>query len=136
MDKVRFGIDSLLETPWPVVGRRIGLITNQSGVTSSGEPTWKTLRAAQNVRLVRLFGPEHGIDGGAVYMESVGSSIHAASGLPVVSLDGDTAESLNPRREDSADLEAIVFDVAAAGSRYYTNVGPLLWRWKPARARV
>jgi molybdopterin-guanine dinucleotide biosynthesis protein MobB len=124
--KVRFGIDSLLETPWPVVGRRIGLITNQSGVTSSGEPNWKALRAAQNVRLVRLFGPEHGIDGGAVYMEAVGASIHAASGLPVVSLYGDTAESLKPRREDFADLEAIVFDVADAGSRYYTYVWTML----------
>ncbi|MFY9552302.1 MAG: molybdopterin-guanine dinucleotide biosynthesis protein MobB, partial [Thermoanaerobaculia bacterium] len=126
MDKVRFGIDALLENPWPVAGRRIGLITNQSGVTSSGEPTWNPLRAAQNVRLVRLFGPEHGLDGGAVYMESVGASIHAASGLPVVSLYGDSAESLKPRREDFADLEAIVFDVADAGSRYYTYVWTML----------
>jgi molybdopterin-guanine dinucleotide biosynthesis protein MobB len=126
MDRVRFGIDALLESLWPVAGRRIGLITNQSGVTSSGEPTWKALRAAQNVRLVRLFGPEHGLDGGAVYMEAVGPSIHAASGLPVVSLYGDSAESLKPRREDFADLEAIVFDVADAGSRYYTYVWTML----------
>src|SRR5262245_28285945 len=126
MDRVRFGIDALLESPWPVAGRRIGLITNQSGVTSSGEPTWKALRAAQNVRLVRLFGPEHGLEGGAVYMEAVEASIHAASGLPVVSLYGDSAESLKPRREDFADLEAIVFDVADAGSRYYNYVWTML----------
>ena len=122
----RFGIDVLLEKPWPVAGKRIGLITNASGVTSHGVPTWKALRAAPNVRLVRLFGPEHGLDGGAVYMEAVKGSIHAASGLPVVSLYGETAESLKPKREHVADLEAIVFDVADVGSRYYTYIWTML----------
>lgn len=124
--RARFGIDALLEKPWPVAGKRIGLITNSSGVTSEGVPSWKALRAAANVRLVRLFAPEHGLEGGAVYMEAVHGSIHAASGLPVVSLYGGTPESLRPRREDFADLEAIVFDVADVGSRYYTFIWTML----------
>ncbi|HEX4439842.1 MAG TPA: exo-beta-N-acetylmuramidase NamZ domain-containing protein, partial [Thermoanaerobaculia bacterium] len=114
---MRSGIDVLVASPWPVAGRRIGLITNGSGVTSSGVPTWKAVRGIPNVRLVRLFGPEHGLEGGAIYMEAVRSAIHAPSGLPVVSLYGATAESLKPRREDFADLEAIVFDVADVGAR-------------------
>jgi len=126
MSSVRLGIDVLVESPWPVAGRRIGLITNGSGVTSAGIPTWKALRAVPNVRLVRLFGPEHGLEGGAIYMEAVRSAIHAPSGLPVVSLYGETAESLKPRREDFADLEAIVFDVADVGSRYYTYIWTML----------
>lgn len=126
MGKVRLGIDVLVESPWPVAGRRIGLITNGSGMTSAGVPTWKALRAASNVRLVRLFGPEHGLEGGAVYMEAVGPSIHPPSGLPVISLYGATAEDLKPRREDFADLEAIVFDVADVGSRYYTYIWTML----------
>ncbi len=126
MIRVRAGIDRLLESPWPVAGKRVGLITNQSGVTSDGVPTWRALRGAANVRLVRLFGPEHGLAGGAVYMEAVGASIHGPSGLPVVSLYGKTAESLKPRREDLADLEAIVFDVADVGSRYYTYIWTML----------
>jgi molybdopterin-guanine dinucleotide biosynthesis protein MobB len=126
MRRVRAGIDTLLESPWPVAGKRVGLITNGSGVTSGGVPTWKALRGAANVRLVRLFGPEHGLVGGAVYMEAVGASIHAPSGLPVVSLYGGSAESLRPRREDFADLEAIVFDVADVGSRYYTYIWTML----------
>jgi molybdopterin-guanine dinucleotide biosynthesis protein MobB len=126
MNKVRAGIDVLVESPWPAAGKRIGLITNPSGVTSAGVPTWKALRAASNVRLVRLFGPEHGMQGGAVYMEAVGASIHPPSGLPVVSLYSGGAESLKPRREDFADLEAIVFDVADVGSRYYTYVWTML----------
>jgi hypothetical protein len=87
MSSVRLGIDVLVESPWPVAGRRIGLITNGSGVTSAGIPTWKALRAVPNVRLVRLFGPEHGLEGGAIYMEAVRSAIHAPVGpagrLPV-----------------------------------------------------
>ncbi|MEP6993146.1 MAG: molybdopterin-guanine dinucleotide biosynthesis protein B [Acidobacteriota bacterium] len=126
MTRVRSGIDGLLERPWPVSGKRVGLITNASGVTAAGVPTWKALRAAANVRLVRLFGPEHGLAGGAVYMEAVAASIHTASGLPVMSLYGSTPESLKPRREDFADLEAIVFDIADVGSRYYTYIWTML----------
>ncbi len=126
MSKARFGIDVLLENLWPVAGRRIGLITNGSGVTAAGVPSWKALRAAPNVRLVRLFGPEHGLEGGAVYMEAVASAVHKPSGLPVVSLYGATAEDLKPRREDFADLEAIVFDVQDVGSRYYTYIWTML----------
>ena len=59
-------------------------------------------------------------------MEAVGPSIHTPSGLPVVSLYGTTAESLKPRREDFADLEAIVFDIADVGSRYYTYIWTML----------
>ncbi|HEY4230680.1 MAG TPA: molybdopterin-guanine dinucleotide biosynthesis protein B [Thermoanaerobaculia bacterium] len=126
MIRARAGIDRLLESPWPVAGKRVGLITNQSGVTAGGVPTWRALRGAANVRLVRLFGPEHGLTGGAVYMEAVGASIHAPSGLPVVSLYGKTAESLRPRREELADLEVIVFDVQDVGSRYYTYIWTML----------
>jgi molybdopterin-guanine dinucleotide biosynthesis protein MobB len=126
MSKARFGIDVLLENLWPVAGRRIGLITNTSGVTAAGVPTWKALRATPNVRLVRLFGPEHGLEGGAVYMEAVSSAVHKPSGLPVVSLYGAKAEQLKPRREDFADLEAIVFDVQDVGSRYYTYIWTML----------
>jgi len=126
MSSVRFGIDVLLDKPWPVAGKRIGLITNSSGMTSQGVPSWKALRASSNVRLVRLFGPEHGLEGGAVYMEAVQGSVHAASGLPVVSLYGASAESLKLRREHVADLEAIVFDVQDVGSRYYTYIWTML----------
>jgi len=126
MTSVQFGIDVLLEKPWPVAGKRVGLITNASGVTSRGVPTWKALRGAPNVRLVRLFGPEHGLEGGAVYMEAVQGSIHGPSGLPVVSLYGETAESLKLKREHIADLEAVVFDVTDVGSRYYTYIWTML----------
>jgi molybdopterin-guanine dinucleotide biosynthesis protein MobB len=114
------GIDRLLENPGPIAGKRVGLLTNHAGVTARGIPTWKALFDAPDVRLVRLFGPEHGVDGGAEYMEGVSASTHRETGLPVASLYGTTAESLKPRAEDLADLDVLVFDVPDVGSRYYT----------------
>jgi molybdopterin-guanine dinucleotide biosynthesis protein MobB len=114
------GIDALLADPSPIAGKRIGLITNHAGVTAAGVPSWRALLRLRDTRLTRLFGPEHGIDGGAVYMEGVSSSVHGESGLPVVSLYGTTRESLGPAPDDLRDLDAVVFDVPDVGSRYYT----------------
>jgi molybdopterin-guanine dinucleotide biosynthesis protein MobB len=123
---VRPGIDGLLADPSPVAGRRVGLITNPSGVTAGGVPTWKALFESRDVKLERLFGPEHGVDGGAIYMEAVGDALHPPTGLPVVSLYGRTVESLKPRAEDLEGLDALVFDVADVGARYYTYVWTML----------
>lgn len=120
------GIDVLLADPTAVAGRRLGLITNPSGVTAGGIPTWKALFESRDIRLTRLFGPEHGVDGRAIYMEAVESAVHPPTGLPVVSLYGRTVESLKPRPEDLEDLDALVFDVADVGARYYTFVWTML----------
>jgi molybdopterin-guanine dinucleotide biosynthesis protein MobB len=116
------GIDGLLADPSPIADRSIGLITNPSGVTAAGVPTWKALFDRSEVRLTRLFGPEHGVDGAAIYMEAVGHAVHPPTGLPAVSLYGNSLASLKPRREDLAGLEALVFDIADVGARYYTYV--------------
>lgn len=126
MSAVRPGIDGLLADPSPVAGRRIGLITNPSGVTSAGVPSWRALQGLRDTSLVRLFGPEHGVDGGAIYMEAVGGGIHRPTGLPAVSLYGSTAQTLKPRAEDLDGLDALVFDVADVGSRYYTYVWTMM----------
>jgi molybdopterin-guanine dinucleotide biosynthesis protein MobB len=77
-------------------------------------------------KLLRLFGPEHGVDGGAIYMEAVGNAIHPPTNLPAVSLYGATRDSLKPRREDLEDLDALVFDVADVGARYYTYIWTMM----------
>jgi molybdopterin-guanine dinucleotide biosynthesis protein MobB len=114
------GIDALVEDPSPIAGKRVGLLTNSAGVTAAGKPSWKALFDLRDTRLARLFGPEHGVDGGAAYMEGVSSSVHRETGLPVASLYGTTRGSLKPGVEDLADLDALVFDVPDVGSRYYT----------------
>jgi molybdopterin-guanine dinucleotide biosynthesis protein MobB len=126
MTGARPGIDNLIADPAAVAGTRFGLITNPSGVTSGGVPSWRALRDMSGAKLARLFGPEHGVDGGAIYMEAVGNAVHPPTGLPAVSLYGATRETLKPRREDLADLEAVVFDVADVGARYYTYVWTMM----------
>ena len=96
------------------------MITNPSGVTSAGVPSWKALFELPDSKLARLFGPEHGVDGGAIYMEAVGDAVHPPTGLPSVSLYGDSIESLRPKPEHLAGLDAVVFDVVDVGARYYT----------------
>jgi len=123
---VRPGIDVLLEDPSPIAGKRVGLVTNPSGVTSAGVPTWRALRESPDAKLVRLFGPEHGVDGGAKYMEAVSNAVHWPTGLPAVSLYGATDETLKPRRQDLAGLDALVFDIADVGARYYTFVWTMM----------
>jgi molybdopterin-guanine dinucleotide biosynthesis protein MobB len=126
MSRVRPGIDLLLRDPAPIAGKRFGLITNPSGVTSSGEPSWKALAGLAGGKLTHLFGPEHGVDGGALYMESVGHALHEPTGLTAVSLYGSSIESLKPRRQDLEGLDALVFDVADVGARYYTFVWTMM----------
>ena len=120
MSGVLPGIDVLLAEPSRIAGARLGLVTNPSGVTAAGVPTWRALAAVPGIRLVRLFGPEHGVDGGAIYMEAVGGGVHPPSGLPAVSLYGTSVESLKPSPKDLEGLDALVFDVADVGARYYT----------------
>ncbi len=118
----QFGIDRLLEDPSAIAGRRVGLLSHPAGVTSSLEPSWKALARLPGMRLVRLFGPEHGIDGGAQDMASVMDSIHPETGLPVRSLYGSSIASLSPAPEDLRDLDVLVCDLQDVGSRYYTFV--------------
>jgi molybdopterin-guanine dinucleotide biosynthesis protein MobB len=120
--RVRPGVDFLLEDPSPIAGKKIALITNPSGVTSNLVPTWRALADRGEFRLLRLFGPEHGIDARAQDMEEVAGATHGPTGLPVRSLYGKTFESLKLTEEDLADVDAVVFDVQDVGSRYYTFV--------------
>jgi len=114
------GVDVLSSEPARVAGLRLGLVTNPSGVTAAGVPTWRALSRLADSKLVRLFGPEHGVDGGAIYMEAVGDAVHPPTGLPTVSLYGSRIESLKPSPEHLDGLDALVFDVADVGARYYT----------------
>ncbi|MGH9443980.1 MAG: molybdopterin-guanine dinucleotide biosynthesis protein B [Thermoanaerobaculia bacterium] len=118
----RFGIDRLLEDPSPIAGKRVGLLSHPAGLTSSLVPGWKDLGRIPGVRLVRLFGPEHGIDGGAQDMASVSDSVHPETGLPVRSLYGRTRQSLSPSLRDLEELDVLVCDLQDVGSRYYTFV--------------
>ncbi|MBZ5641432.1 MAG: DUF1343 domain-containing protein [Acidobacteriia bacterium] len=124
------GIDVLEAQDFaPLKGKRVGLITNQTGVDRNGRSTIDLLAHAPGVKLVALFSPEHGIRGLAD--ERVLSTTDAATGLPVYSLYGDTER---PTDAMLAGLDALVFDIQDAGVRFYTYIATMGYTMEAAAA--
>src|SRR5205085_8285409 len=89
--QVKLGNEVLAASRFRVLkGKRVGLITNPSGVNRNLESTIDALRAAPGVKLVALFGPEHGIYGDVPAGDKVESRLDTRTGLPVHSLYGAT----------------------------------------------
>jgi uncharacterized protein YbbC (DUF1343 family) len=116
------GIDVLVRDDYSQLrGRRVGLITNHTGVASDGKTTVELLRRAEGVRLVALFSPEHGI-AGKLDREGIGDSIDPATGLKIYSLYGATRR---PTRHQLRDVDTLVFDIQDIGARFYTYISTL-----------
>ena len=124
--KVTLGVDRLLEPGSEyahlVEGKRVGLITNPSGVDGVLVPTVDRLARDPRLQLVRLFGPEHGIRGEIPAGEKVADARDAQTGLPVISLYGSTKR---PTRESLRDIDVMLFDIQDVGSRTYTYLSTL-----------
>ncbi|HWI66080.1 MAG TPA: DUF1343 domain-containing protein [Symbiobacteriaceae bacterium] len=115
---VRLGLEVLLDVQLPLLrGRRVGLVTNHTGVDRLFRSTVDLLHQHPEVNLVALYGPEHGIRGAAAAGEKVGSERDPITGLPVHSLYGATQR---PTREMLAGLDVLVYDIQDIGVRYYT----------------
>ena len=120
---VRSGLEVLIhDEPFRIQGKKIGLVTHHSAVTSTLQHAVSLLKAGRGWKLTTLFGPEHGIWGEAQDMAHVDHSTDPSSGLPVYSLYGKSEEDLKPRREVLKGLDALVIDLQDIGSRYYTFV--------------
>jgi len=116
------GIDVLLRDNFaPLAGRRIGLITNHTGLARDGRSTTDLLHAAENVELVRLFSPEHG-PRGELDVAHIGDSLDPATGVPVVSLYG---EHRRPTASMLDGLDTLVFDIQDIGTRFYTYISTM-----------
>ncbi len=114
------GIDVLeLQGFAPLQGKRIGLLTNQTGADSAGRRTIDVLAHAPGVHLNVLFSPEHGVTG-ALDTTKVGNSRDAATGISVYSVYGGTDESRRPPEDVLKQLDAVVIDLQDAGVRFYT----------------
>jgi len=124
------GIDVLeMQDFAPLRGKRVGLITNQTGVDRKGRSTIDLLAHAPGVNLVALFSPEHGIRG--VLDERVSSTTDEVTGLPIYSLYGDTER---PTDAMLAGLDALVFDIQDAGVRFYTYITTMGYTMEAAAA--
>lgn len=120
MPRVVPGLEVLAETPGLVGGRPWALLANHAAVSAALDPARAVLAAAGCGPLVRLLAPEHGLDGVAQDMESVGDQIDPLTGAPVRSLYGRDAASLAPAPADLAGVAVVVVDLPDIGSRYYT----------------
>ena len=121
--KVQLGIDRLVADGFgSLAGKRVGLVTNQSGVDGGGNKTRLILSAAKAVDLVALYAPEHGLDGVALAGKKVESGTDEATGLPVHSLYG---ASRKPTAEMLREVDVLVFDMQDVGARCYTYVSTM-----------
>jgi len=99
--------------------KRIGLLTNQTGVDSQGRRTIDILAQAPGISLDAIFSPEHGVTG-AMDTTDIANSKDAATGVPVYSVYGAKDADRRPSADVLKNLDAIVFDVHDVGTRFYT----------------
>jgi uncharacterized protein YbbC (DUF1343 family) len=112
------GIDVLLEDRADLVeGKRVGLVTNPTGVDRSLRSSIDRLAAHPGVTLVALFGPEHGVRGDAQAGDKVASTHDPRTGVPVHSLYGEHREPTDAMLEG---VDVLVFDIQDVGARFYT----------------
>lgn len=121
-ERVRLGVEVLLEDEAflsLVRGKRVGLITNQTGVDGELRPTYLVLNDSPDVNLVALFGPEHGLFGEAGAGERVGEMVEPQTGLVVHSLYGETRR---PRPEWLEEIDILLYDIQDIGARGFTYI--------------
>lgn len=120
---VKLGSDTMSALGYPgLVGKRVGLVTNPSGVNTQGVSTIDILRKAPGVRLVSLFGPEHGVYGDVKAGVYVPTQRDRRTGLLVHSIYGTTRK---PTPDMLRDLDVIVYDMQDVGARSYTFISSL-----------
>ena len=120
---VKPGIEVLRDSGFePLKGKRVGLVTNPSGVDSKLKSTIDILFNAPEVNLVALYGPEHGVRGDVYAGGKVNDSVDSVTGLPVYSLYGATRK---PTAEMLKGVDVIVYDIQDVGVRSYTYISTL-----------
>ena len=119
----RLGNEVLLDKHRGLIeGKRIGLVTNQSGVNGKGESLIDTLVKDKSLMLTALYGPEHGIDGKAAAGIYVESYTHPFLNIPVYSLYGATRK---PTPAMLSNIDVLLFDIQDIGARTYTYISTM-----------
>lgn len=121
--QVKTGIEVLRENNFKLLeGKKVGLITNPTGVDRNLKSTLDILFEAPNVKLAALYGPEHGIRGDYFAGEQVDNAIDPGTKLPVYSLHGKTRK---PTPEMLKGIDVLVYDIQDIGSRSYTYISSM-----------
>ncbi|MBN9303206.1 MULTISPECIES: exo-beta-N-acetylmuramidase NamZ family protein [Dysgonomonas] len=121
--KIKTGIEVLKEQNFKILeGKRVGLITNPTGVDNNMKSTIDILHEAKNVQLVALFAPEHGVRGDAHAGDHVDNVTDPKTGLPVYSLHGKTRF---PSAEMLKNIDMLVYDIQDIGCRSFTYISTM-----------
>ena len=121
-NRLKLGIERLSEYCTIFAGKRVGLITNQTGIDAEGTPSAVLL--SRSAQLTALFSPEHGIQGNEREGASIGHSSDPRTGLPVYSLYGNTKR---PTPEMLKDIDILCFDIQDVGARFYTYISTMAY---------
>lgn len=121
--QVKPGIEVLRDRNFDILqGKRVGLITNPSGVDNKLRSTIDILNEAPGVRLTALYGPEHGVRGDVHAGDHVGNSTDAATGVPVYSIYG---KYRKPTAEMLDSVDVLVYDIQDNGCRSFTFISTM-----------
>lgn len=121
-EPVLCGVDALERDEAALLrGRKVGLITNHTGVTRSGKTTGEFLDSAPSVELIALFSPEHGI-AGKLDQAEIADMLDPVTGVKIFSLYG---ASRKPTDESLEGIDTLVFDIQDIGARFYTYISTM-----------
>ena len=121
--RVKTGLEILTGQNFaPIKGKRVGLITNPTGVDRNLQSTVDLFFHSKDIKLVALYGPEHGVRGDYTAGASVSNFKDPETGLPVYSIYGKTRK---PTPEMLRDIDVLVYDIQDIGSRSYTYISSL-----------
>ncbi len=130
-NKVTPGVEVLLKDQKELLkGKKVGLITNPTGIDSGLNSIVDLLNEDPEIELTALYGPEHGVRGDAQAGSSVEFYIDEKTGLPVYSLYGKTKK---PTPEMLANVDVLVFDIQDVGTRYYTYIYTMAYAMEAAK---
>lgn len=121
--KVQTGIEVLRQRGFDILkGKRVGLITNPTAVDASLRSTVDILAGAPGVKLVALFGPEHGVRGEFAAGDIVGTTTDPKTGVPAYSLYG---RNRKPTADMLRDIDLLIYDIQDIGCRSYTYISTM-----------
>jgi uncharacterized protein YbbC (DUF1343 family) len=101
-------------------GKRVALVANQTSIIGKRSSVDSLLRLG--IKIVKVFGPEHGFRGNASNGAPVADEIDPATGIPVISLYG---KNRKPSKEYMDQIDIMIFDIQDVGCRFYTNINTL-----------
>ena len=129
--RITLGDEAFLRDDWrDLGGRSVGIVTNQTGVTSRLESIVDALRRSAHVRVKAIYAPEHGFRGDRPAGSSVATYTDPQSGLPVYSLYG---ASRHPSAAMLDGVDVLVFDIQDVGSRAYTYISTMAYAMQSAK---